>query len=307
MSYIIEEKIRIGISACNFGSKVRWNNKGWDRVTPIGRERDAFIWTPVCPEVASGMGVSRPPIRLTGGNGDDVWEGKAKVKNKFGTDVTEQLLQGSTESMNQLQRAGVDAFVFMEGSPTCGVYRTTLKNKRLGKPPGVFGSLLLKEDIFLIPALDLDSPVKWWDWRRRLHAFVWLKNKEISSKAELYEIWHNYKFLCQEINRSIADGIGKDLAQMPKRLTNKYILEWKRDVLQLLRLPSTFNRIFGHMTKHYDYYRSHIDSGAHTWQDDIWKTMGKHDFVAVLQDIEKQVITQNSIALLTPVIYKQKR
>jgi len=31
MEYILREPIKIGISACNFGAKVRWNNVGWDR------------------------------------------------------------------------------------------------------------------------------------------------------------------------------------------------------------------------------------------------------------------------------------
>jgi len=161
VAQILEEKIRVGISACNFGAKVRWNRKGWDRIAPLGRERDDFIWTPICPEVNSGLGVTRPPIRLIGGNGDELWTGEAGVKNRNGEDVSAQIKKGLLDSLEILHRAGIEAFVFMEGSPTCGVYRTTLKNKRLGKPPGAFGSLLLREDYFLIPAEDLDSPIKW--------------------------------------------------------------------------------------------------------------------------------------------------
>jgi len=167
MAELLAEKIKVGISACNFGAKVRWNRKGWDRIAPLEREKDNFIWTPICPEVNSGFGVTRPPIRLVGGNGDEVWTGEAGVKNRIGEDVTEQIRQGLQASLEILHRAGVEAFVFMEGSPTCGVYRTTLRNKRLGKPPGVFGSLLLREDYFLIPAEDLDSPIKWYNLRRR--------------------------------------------------------------------------------------------------------------------------------------------
>lgn len=133
MPYILNEKIKIGISACCFAARVRYNWKGWDKIAPLEREKDDFTWMPVCPEVMSGL------------------------------------------------------------------------NKRLGKPPGTFGSLLLKENLFLIPAQDLESPIKWWDWRRRLHAFAWLKRKEIKNKKELYEIWHNFKFLCREINRKEAD------------------------------------------------------------------------------------------------------
>jgi hypothetical protein len=136
MPILIEERIRIGVSACNAGARVGWNRAGWDRIAAIRREMTGFIWTPVRPEVMSVFGVPRDPVRLSGGNGHDLWQGTARMKNRS------------------------------------GVYRTTLKNKRLGNPPGVFGSLLLQEDLFLIPAVDLESPIKWWDWRRRLHAFT---------------------------------------------------------------------------------------------------------------------------------------
>ena len=82
MQYVLKEKIKIGVSACNIGAKVRWNNIGWDRLSAIGRYKFDYMWTPVCPEVNAGLGVPRPPMKLTGGNGDDFWAGTAKVKNK---------------------------------------------------------------------------------------------------------------------------------------------------------------------------------------------------------------------------------
>jgi uncharacterized protein YbbK (DUF523 family) len=54
MPIIMHEKIRIGVSACNAGARVRWNRAGWDRIAPLNREMTSFVWTPVCPEVMSG-------------------------------------------------------------------------------------------------------------------------------------------------------------------------------------------------------------------------------------------------------------
>jgi uncharacterized protein YbbK (DUF523 family) len=122
---------------------VRWNRAGWDRIAALKREMTAFIWTPVCPEVMSGFGVARNPVRLSGGNGHALWQGSARMKNRFGEDLTEKIRTSCQVCLQALKRAEVEAFVFMEGSPSCGVYRTTLRNKRLANPPGVFGSLLL--------------------------------------------------------------------------------------------------------------------------------------------------------------------
>ncbi len=306
MSFILKEQIRVGISGCNFGALVRWNGRGWDRTTGLGREKDSFIWTPVCPEVNSGLGVRRDPIRLVGGNGDDFWEENARIKNRKGKELTEELREGFLKSLDILQRADVEAFVFMEGSPSCGVYRTTLKERRLGKPPGAFGALLLKEDYFLIPAVDLESPVKWWDWRRRLHAFAWLKREKISSKKQIYDIWHLFKFLCQEVDAKRSAEIGRSLAAMPKSFAPVFTEQWRRDVLKLLRLPSTIGRIHSIMLKHFAHYRKHFNPSAREVKAPRTE-IAKRAFVKELMEMEKRAILEGYDFGGTPVIYRSER
>ena len=303
MAEIISEKIRVGVSACNAGARVRWNRAGWDRLEPLGREKSSFIWTPVCPEVMAGLGVPRDPIRLSGGTGTDVLAGEARVKSRKGTDVTEDLRSGCDACMDALRRAGVEAFVFMEGSPSCGVYRTTLKNQRLGKPPGVFGAALLREDLFLIPALDLESPVKWWDWRRRLHAFCWLRRLDLASKRCVYDAWHLLKFLCQEANNAEARRIGADLAAMPKRPSPEWIEGWRSRSLRLLRAPSTYPRIQSVMSKHFAYYRKHIGGEAETPA----AGMAKYRFVDELLSMEKRAVNEDFLFAGTPVVFREAR
>lgn len=246
----LDRKINIGISACQIGAKVRYNFKGWDMLGYLKRERDLFIWHPICPEVMSELGVPRKAIRLVGGNGDDFWNNEANVKNSCGQVLNHEIKRGMQISLDFLKRVKADVFIFMEGSPSCGVYRTTLKNNRLGKPPGLFGSLLLKEEIFLIPAADLQSPLKWWDWRRRMYAYVWLKDHSFDKLSEIYEIWHTLKFLVQELNRKDADEIGKKLALLKERSTEEK-LEIKRDILNLLRKPSNSEKIKNMLWKNY--------------------------------------------------------
>ena len=303
MEYILTEKIRVGISACNFGAKVRWNHIGWDRVAFMERQKFDYLWTPVCPEVNSGLGVPRPPMKLVSGNGDDFWAGKAKMKNKQGRDVTEAVSKGALASLDIMKRAGVEAYVFMEGSPSCGVYRTTLKNKRLGKPPGIFGSLVLQEDLFLIPAMDLESPWKWWDWTRRLHAFVWLKRQDIKSKKDLYDVWHMLKFMCQEVDVPAANEVGQRLANAPKKISADFITTWKRDVLWLIRRPSKLNRIYAVMMKHYAHYRKQFGLKPKELQlPDV--TSGKRNFVEELGKMERRAWAEGYHFSGRPIMYK---
>ncbi|PLX27684.1 DUF523 domain-containing protein [Candidatus Parcubacteria bacterium] len=303
MPKIIKEKIKIGISACNFGALTRYNRKGWDKLESLGREKDAFIWTPVCPEVMSGLGVPRLPMKLVDGNGDDFWQTKARMKNRKGENVSTQVRKGAQMAMDNLKNAQIEAFVFMEGSPSCGVYRTTLKNKRLGKPPGVFGSLLLEEDIFLIPALDLDSPVKWWDWRRRLHMFVWLKREELNSKKQIIDMWHDFKFVCQEIDRAKADEIGRTIATMPKKYSIKFANDIKSSILKLLRRPSSIKRIKANAEKQMAHYNKHMGLKFETKMPST--ESAKRKFFEKLISLEKEAINNKINIGIVPVLYRE--
>jgi uncharacterized protein YbbK (DUF523 family) len=306
MAFILEEKIRVGISACNAGAKVRWNRAGWDRLDLLGREKSAFLWTPVCPEVMAGLGTPREPIRLVGGGGEEFWDGGATVKNRRGEDLGRHLRDGAEACLAALRRAGVEAFVFMEGSPSCGVYRTTLAGRRLGRPPGVFGALLLREDLFLIPAADLESPVKWWDWRRRLHAFAWLKRQDIDAKSRLYEAWHALKFLCQEVDDAGARRIGAEIANLPRHLGAGDVERWRLQALRLLRQPSTLARISSVMLKHFAHYRKHFNPAAAA----VRAPRGdgaKRAFVEELLVRERRAVDGGHVFGGTPVIYREPR
>jgi len=136
----IDRKIVLGISACTYGCKFRYNAKGWDLLSAIGRDRELFVFQPICPEVSAGLGVPRSAIRIQGESGEAVWEDRAKVMSSRGVDISDSLKKSAHSAMLQLKNAGCHSMIYMEGSPSCGVSRTTLKNKRLGKPPGVFGA-----------------------------------------------------------------------------------------------------------------------------------------------------------------------
>lgn len=305
MNNIITEKIRIGLSECNFGSQVRWNHVGWDRVARLDREKNDYIWVPVCPEVLSGLGVPRIPIKLVAGTGDDLWQGNARMKNRLGRDVSDELKTGCLSALDILKRSAIDAFAFMEGSPSCGVYRTTLKDNRSGRPPGAFGSLLLKEDWFLFSALDLESPWKFWDIARRLHAFVWLKRLKINDKQSLYEAWHMLKFICQESDDKKARALGVTLANAPKKLTQDFVNAWKKEALMLLRTPSSLPRIEANMTKHYAHYRKTF--GLSVREVSVPQAeAGRHRFVEELKKLERKAFDQGYVFAGHPVIYRPK-
>ena len=303
---VLTEKIAIGISMCAMGCPVRYNGKSIDVLTDLGRERQDFIWCPVCPECLAGLGVTRDPIHLTSGCGDDVWTGEAGIRNRGGKVVTGAVIEGCKESLKALQRCNTKAFVYMDGSPSCGVYRTTLKNTRRGNPPGVFGSLLLKEGYFLIPSSDLQRPLRWWDWRRRLLAFHWFANLELSGLQELYDAWYRLKFLCQELDNTWAREMGRTLASMSKEDFASFEPEFKLQVLNLLRRPSTPAKITNSLWKHYSHYRKSRGKQV--------EEINSPDFKRNVTTIAKELLKMERTAVeddfffgSSPVIYRDRR
>ena len=57
-------KLKIGISSCLLGERVRYNEEHKRNPTVIDLLGQRFEAVPVCPEVELGMGVPREPVRL---------------------------------------------------------------------------------------------------------------------------------------------------------------------------------------------------------------------------------------------------
>ncbi len=256
MAEIITEKIAIGISACIYNCPVRYNGRAFDALALLGRERADFVWTPVCPECLAGLGVPRMPIHLTG-TGQEVLAEQAKVLDRRGWNRTEDVIAGARAAMASLERAGVQAFVAKEASPTCGLYKARVGKRRTETTggSGVFGALLLERGWFVIPDTAFANSLMWWDWRRRLHAWLWLKRQPLVHSRDLYDAWHPVKFVIQETNRPFADEMGRRLAALPKGVAAEDLEPLRQEMLDALRAPSTRARIRGALRKAYDHAR----------------------------------------------------
>lgn len=257
MPGIVTEKIRLGISACVYRCPVRYNGRALDALATVGRERGDYVFTPVCPECLAGLGVPREPIHLTG-PGDAVIAGDAQVRDRHGRDLTQRALAGATAAMEALERARVQAVIVKESSPSCGLFKAQVGRRRRAETgAGVFGAMLQRRGWFLIPDDALASPVKWWDQRRRLHAWLWLGDRPLETAGDAYDAWHVLKFVVQEIDRPLADRIGRGLAALPKSPGRECLEAFRGEVLDALRRPSTPARIRQSMWKTYVHAKKH--------------------------------------------------
>jgi uncharacterized protein YbbK (DUF523 family) len=248
----------VGVSACLFDCPVRYNAKRFDAVGKLGRERAGFIFTPVCPECMAGLGVPREPIHLTG-SGQEVLAGAAAVRDRHGHDVTERIIAGCEASIGALERAGVRAVILKEESPTCGLFKARIGKKRREQVTGsgVFGAMLRNKGWFLIPDKAFDSALTWWDWRRRLHAWLWLSDRPLQTNGELTDAWHVVKFIVQETDRPFADETGRALAGLPKNAPRELLEVQRVKILHALERPTTRARATQALWKTYANLKNH--------------------------------------------------
>lgn len=114
-----EQKLTI-ISACLAGYPCRYD--GGDKTLPDFPEkvkRGEAI--PVCPEQLGGLPTPRREAQIRGGDGSDVLNGKARVIDSAGVDVTEQFLRGARQVLKLARDLGATDAVLCDGSPSCGV------------------------------------------------------------------------------------------------------------------------------------------------------------------------------------------
>src|SRR6478609_11381122 len=92
---------KILISACLLGHAVRYDGKGKPLVHPaIDRWREEGRLVTICPELAGGMSVPRPPAEIEkGASGLDVLEGRARVLEVTGGDVTDEFIAGANKAL----------------------------------------------------------------------------------------------------------------------------------------------------------------------------------------------------------------
>lgn len=135
----MQKDLVIGISSCLLGQAVRFDG---------GHKRDSYIcdlladyvdFLPICPEVAIGLGIPRPPVRLCGNPQNPRL---VEVKNNA-NDYTDRMLAFSKQSMAQF--TNLSGYILKKNSPSCGWKRVKVYQDK-GRGPlagtGLFAQIL---------------------------------------------------------------------------------------------------------------------------------------------------------------------
>lgn len=144
-----EKPLRLGISACLMGEKVRYDG-GHKRdlwiLNDLGRFADYLM---VCPEVESGFSTPRPGFQLEGRS-----EAPRMVITTTGEDVTPIVTKWAKARCRELAQEQLDGYILKRKSPSCGMERVRLYPGNNAPPTkkasGLF-AMELKKQFPLLP------------------------------------------------------------------------------------------------------------------------------------------------------------
>jgi uncharacterized protein YbgA (DUF1722 family)/uncharacterized protein YbbK (DUF523 family) len=240
----MEEKIKVGISSCLLGEKVRYD--GGHKLDHYLRDTLArFVeWVPVCPEVECGLPVPREAMRLVGSAATP-----RLVTTRTGVDYTGQMREWAAGRLAGLEKEGLFGFVFKSRSPSSGmrgvkVYGSSGNPSSSGS--GIFAAAFMQR-FPLIPVEDdgrLHDPALRENFIERLVVFKRWKQLRSGrgSAGRLVDFHTRHKLLVMSHSPRHYSALGNLVAQAGKDRRKNLHEEYLGLLMEGLRLMATAKR-----------------------------------------------------------------
>jgi uncharacterized protein YbgA (DUF1722 family)/uncharacterized protein YbbK (DUF523 family) len=259
-------RIKVGISSCLLGDKVRWD---------AGHKKDRYItdilgayfgFIPVCPEVELGMGVPRESMRLVG----DI-SSPQMVGNKTGEDWTGRMRAYIQKRLRQLERYNFSGYILKKDSPSCGMERVRVYQKSgipLKQGRGLFGGALVdhfphlpieEEGRLNDPALRDNFIVRVFAYSRLQDLFAGRFNR-----SEIIRFHTVHKYLLLAHSSKHYKILGQLVAQIKRYKPVNFKERYVETFIQALSVKSTARKNVNVLQHIMGFLRPHLDSKART-------------------------------------------
>jgi uncharacterized protein YbgA (DUF1722 family)/uncharacterized protein YbbK (DUF523 family) len=267
----LPKTIKIGVSACLLGKKVRFDG---------GHKRSRFItdslaghfeFVAFCPEVAIGMGTPRQPIRLVG---DDRNPQAVGVKTPE-INVSQPLRNYGSKIAGNIHH--LCGFIFKKDSPSCGMERVKVYNDK-GMPERSGTGLFAREIIKAHPLLPVEEEGRLNDAELRdnfiTRVYVYARWKALLagglSKTGLLEFHAGHKFLLMSHSTVVYKQMGRMLSDLTRASLSDIADSYIARLMQTLSKPSTRKR-HANVLQHLLGYLTHDLDSAH--RSDLHETI----------------------------------
>lgn len=274
--------IRIGISSCLFGNKVRFDG---------GHKHDRYLtdtlgqyfeWVPVCPEAELGLGVPRETIQLVQA------EGEQQIRlftTETNIDLTRRMRSFARRRAAALAKESLSGFIFKSRSPSCGMERVKVHQAE-GSPrrsgQGLFAEALLQR----LPNLPVEEEGRLCDprlrenWVERVFAYhalqsLWASRWKI---GDLVRFHTAYKFVLlahsptdyRELGHLVADAKSIPRNEVRRRYEADFMAAFNR-----IATPRKNTNVLQHIA---GFFKKELDADS------------RHELLAHIEDYRRGLV-----------------
>jgi uncharacterized protein YbgA (DUF1722 family)/uncharacterized protein YbbK (DUF523 family) len=240
----MEERIRMGVSACLLGQQVRYDggHKHDRYITDILGEYLEFV--PVCPEVEAGFPIPRETFRLVGDP-----ENPRLVTSRSQVDHTERMLAWAEKRVAELEKENLCGFIFKSDSPNSGLSRVKVYNaKGMAEKKGV--GLFARAFTRHFPLLPVEEEGRLNDAKLRetfIEQIFTLKHWRESlacgrSMKNLVDFHTRHKLLVLSHSPAHAKRMGKLVAEGKQTPIGEVCTQYEGLLIETLRLKTTVKK-----------------------------------------------------------------
>ena len=272
------QSIKVGISSCLLGEKVRFDSGHKKNAYITSVLADFFEFLPFCPEVSIGLGIPREPIRLIGV--DDTIRCVGTKNPEL--DVTEKLSDIAQQQASW--HKDLCGYIVKKDSPSCGMERVKVYRKNTPERSGV--GVYTQQLINNFPFLPIEEEGRLHDhflrenFIQRVYIYRRWKDMMIRllSISELQDFHAKHKYIFMSHNQTKARELGAMLAITEETDLTTLANEYLAQMMEVLRCTATKKNHVNTLQHIQGYLKKYLDS------DD------KAELNAVIADYRKQLL-----------------
>jgi uncharacterized protein YbgA (DUF1722 family)/uncharacterized protein YbbK (DUF523 family) len=237
------DRIRLGISTCLLGEKVRYDGGHKHDPWLTGTLGKFVEYVPVCPEVEMGLSIPREALRQVG----DPQQPRL-VTSRSAIDYTERMQAWARRRVAELEREGLCGFIFKSKSPSSGMERVKVYDEHgMARKSGVgLFARAFMEHFPLLPVEDegrLHDPKLRENFIERL--FVFQRFRQVlaaPSPGALVDFHTRHKLLLLAHSPDAYRRLGKLVADLRGPPLPETLGEYQELLMAAMRRPATVAR-----------------------------------------------------------------
>jgi uncharacterized protein YbgA (DUF1722 family)/uncharacterized protein YbbK (DUF523 family) len=276
----MEERIKLGISSCLLGNKVRYD--GGHKLDPflVNTVGQFVEYVPVCPEVEAGFPIPREAFRLVGDPA-----GPRLVTRQGGIDSTPQMERWIAKKLPLLEKENLCGFIFKSKSPSSGMERVKVYNEKgmaEKNGVGIFARALMER----LPLLPVEEEGRLQDIQLRenfiVRIFAYRRWRELlaggATAGSLVDFQRRHKLLLMAHSPEMARRLGKLVAAAGSRPAAGLFAEYEKLLLTALKQKATVRKNVNVLQHMFGYFKKQLDD------------FEKKELLAVIENYRKNLV-----------------